>query len=104
MVSSFRLWYCTESSWPALMCRILPTYRSERAQIVSCPHGFGTRVTGTRPELAVALPVLSFFAMTKYRASTVQVRACFLPPCRAHAPLATASSSRRRNDSALHDL
>jgi len=53
-------------------------YWSERAQIVSCPHGFGTRVTGTRPDLGraerrfaaerdlVAFPAVFFFGMRKY--------------------------------------
>src|SRR4029453_9000108 len=31
------------------MCRILPTYRSVFAQIVSCPQGLGTVGTSTRP-------------------------------------------------------
>ena len=48
-VSSFTLWYCTDSASPALMCRILPTYASVCAQIVSCPHGLGTCLIVLRP-------------------------------------------------------
>jgi hypothetical protein len=35
IVSSFFSWYCSESACPASTCRILPTYRSVRAQISS---------------------------------------------------------------------
>src|SRR5437763_2226934 len=42
-VSSFLRWYCRLSAWPCLMWRILPTYRSVRAQISSWPQGFSTR-------------------------------------------------------------
>ena len=38
-----------ESDWPAFTCRILPTYRSFEAQMVSWPHGLGTVRTGVRP-------------------------------------------------------
>src|SRR5687768_9683945 len=49
MVSSLMLWYCRLRAWPALMCRILPTYRSVLAQWSSYPHGLSTRVTPAAP-------------------------------------------------------
>src|SRR5215210_4499636 len=72
MVSSFRSWYCTESSQPALMWRILPTYLSDRAQMVSWPHGFGTFTTPTGPDPGFRS---IFFAMHKYRTSMWRRRA-----------------------------
>jgi hypothetical protein len=37
------------------MCKILPTYWSVLAQMVSCPHGFGTTRTSTLPERGAEL-------------------------------------------------
>src|SRR5215213_8697146 len=44
------LWYCFESTSPALMWRIFPTYWSVWAQMVSWPQGLGTVRISERPD------------------------------------------------------